>query len=63
MWTGDGGNDDMTAAGTVAGTCDDWTDAGGTGSIAVDSSTTSSFWQGSAAASCATNRRIYCVEQ
>ncbi len=63
VWTGDSGNDDMTMLGTVAGTCNNWTDSGGTGSAGVRTDVTSDFWRGFTARGCTAPGRAHCVEQ
>jgi len=58
------GQDNMTDVGTIASTCNDWTDSGGTLSMANIGALSRTFWNGSDNQSCSlTTRRIYCVEQ
>ncbi len=58
-WTGQENIDDL---GTVASTCNDWTDTGGTGHRGIAGAIEVGWWNVDPIA-CSANGRIYCAEQ
>ncbi len=61
VWTG---QLDINAVGTVASTCNDWTDSGGTGDRGLSTLVDRQFWQVQAGSACSsTTTFVYCVEQ
>jgi len=61
VWTG---QSDINAVGTVASTCNDWTDSAGTGDRGSSPAVDLSFWQAQTGDACSSLvSYIYCVEQ
>ncbi len=57
------GEEDIGDVGTIATTCNDWVDAGGTGAVTFANAITFAWWSGNAQPCSATAFHLFCVEQ